>query len=71
MLRKVTKVCTQEVQLTPSKEEYVRTVDPELWAHVVSRGIVADYHTHCVETFGGAARNRLDEQGMIILAHRL
>jgi hypothetical protein len=63
MLHKVTRVWTQQLALTTSKEEAARSLHAPLWAHVVSRGIVADYHTQGVESFGGAARNQLDEQG--------
>jgi hypothetical protein len=63
MLHKVTRVWTQQLTLTTSKEEAARSLNAPLWAHAVSRGIVADYHTRGVEAFGGAARNQLDEQG--------
>jgi hypothetical protein len=62
-LRKVTRVYNQELRLTANKEEQLRSLDAALWAHVLCRGLVADYHTRCVETFGGAASNRLDEEG--------
>jgi hypothetical protein len=63
MLHKITRVWTQPLTLTTSKEEAARSLQAPLWAHVVSRGLAADYHTQGVESFGGAARNHLDEQG--------
>lgn len=54
---------TQQVRLTNRKEEHLRSLDAPRWAHIQCRGIVADYHTRCAEVFGGAASNRLDEEG--------
>lgn len=62
-LRKITRVWTREVRLTNHKEEHLRSLDATRWAHILCRGIVADYHTRCAEVFGGAASNRLDEEG--------
>ena len=64
MLRKITRVWTSEFKLTPSREEFVHTVDAPLWSHIICRGLVADYHLDGVQLFDGAARNRLDDQGI-------
>lgn len=54
---------TQRVDITDDPEEYLQGLDEYLWGIVISRGIVADYQSDIIEMFGGARRNRLDDQG--------
>ena len=61
--QKVTRIYTQRLSLTTDRDEYLRSLDPSLWAVVVSRGLVADHHTTCMRSFGGAIRNQLDQEG--------
>lgn len=65
-LSKVTRVWTQRLALTSSKEEYLAGLDAPLWSYIVSRGLVADYHVDCARAFGGARRYKLDEQGELL-----
>ena len=67
-LRKVTRIWSQRLPLTSSREELLHSLDARLWGHVLCRGLVADYHTHCIDSFGGAVRSKLDEQGQYALS---
>lgn len=62
----MTRIWTQRLPVTSSKEEYLSGLDAPLWACIMSRGVVADYHTECARAFGGARRYKLDEQGSVL-----
>jgi hypothetical protein len=59
----VTRIWTQQLPVTQDREEYLRGLDASLWALVASRGLVADHHMACMQSFGGAIRNQLDAEG--------